>query len=151
MILSAGDIAMLEAIYALIPKMKNCKGLCEDSCTVIPCTDGEKERLELRMGKKFETVERSDGKKRCSALTMDGKCSTYDIRPLICRLFGAVNHPWLRCEHGCEPEQWLPNRDVYPMMLAVEKMAGKTITPDVPGFKKHSDAELRAAAMLLMK
>lgn len=26
--------AKLEAIYSRIPKMKDCKGLCEDSCTV---------------------------------------------------------------------------------------------------------------------
>ena len=34
----------------------------------------------------------------CPALT-DGRCSVYDDRPLICRLWGAVES--MPCPHGC--------------------------------------------------
>ena len=35
----------------------------------------------------------------CPAL-VDGRCSVYEHRPLICRLWGAVES--LPCPHGCE-------------------------------------------------
>ena len=35
------------------------------------------------------------------------ECSVYRDRPLICRLFGLVDHPRMRCEHGCTPTFWL--------------------------------------------
>jgi Fe-S-cluster containining protein len=37
---------------------------------------------------------------RCPAL-VDGRCSVYDVRPLICRLYASAEG--LRCPHGCQP------------------------------------------------
>lgn len=34
-------------------------------------------------------------------------CRIYSIRPMICRLWGCVDHPYLRCPHGCAPDRWL--------------------------------------------
>lgn len=40
----------------------------------------------------------------CAWLTAGGQCSTYETRPLVCRLFGAVRG--MRCPHGCRPQRW---------------------------------------------
>ena len=41
----------------------------------------------------------------CVFLDKEAKrCKVYAVRPMICRLFGAVDHPKLTCPHGCRPE-----------------------------------------------
>lgn len=35
----------------------------------------------------------------CPMLTANG-CGIYEVRPVICRLFGAVDDPMLTCPHG---------------------------------------------------
>lgn len=40
----------------------------------------------------------------CPYLT-DGRCSIYDARPMICRMWGVART--MPCPHGCEPERWL--------------------------------------------
>lgn len=37
----------------------------------------------------------------CPAL-VDGRCSVYDDRPMICRLYGTVEV--MRCPYGCVPK-----------------------------------------------
>lgn len=37
----------------------------------------------------------------CSMLTEDGRCSQYEIRPMICRLYGAAEG--IECSRGCKP------------------------------------------------
>lgn len=45
----------------------------------------------------------------------DGKCVIYDVRPLICRIFGHGEHDNLTCPHG-------KNKNVKPKKLAsIEK------------------------------
>ncbi len=39
------------------------------------------------------------GKLRCKRL-VKGRCSIYDRRPIICRLFGASEDPNFQCPHG---------------------------------------------------
>lgn len=31
------------------------------------------------------------------------RCTVYDIRPAICRVFGSSKHPRLTCPHDCAP------------------------------------------------
>jgi len=142
-------IARLEALYARIPKMKNCNGKCEDSCTVIPVTPLEKERLEAAMGRVFGPVGLPPGKVRCSAL-VDGKCSQYDIRPFICRAFGVVNHPFMKCEYGCKPERWLSGIELYSMINELHGICGEMVTPCVPGWPRLSEEQGLEGARLLL-
>jgi Fe-S-cluster containining protein len=39
------------------------------------------------------------GKEYCEYLDRDGKCSVYEQRPIICRAFGTINSPFLKCKH----------------------------------------------------
>lgn len=141
-------IARLNALYDRIPKMKDCIGKCEDSCTVIPCTVGEKKRIEAHTGQEFKPLGLPPMRVRCSALK-DGRCTVYELRPAICRAFGTVNHPFMKCEHGCVPERWISGMELYEIMNEVEKLMGEMQVPDVPGWHKLSEGEAMAAAALL--
>ena len=102
-------IQALERIYAKIPKIQ-CKKLCQDTCNVVPATQLELDRIEKKSGKRFEPLGELPAKINCSMLAKDGSCSVWNIRPAICRMFGAADHKLLRCHHGCIPERWLSPR-----------------------------------------
>lgn len=99
-------IEELERLYSLLPTIE-CKGLCWNSCGPIDMSDVERERIE-EQGVHIEpfTQERAlrwaqDEPLHCSALTEDKKCSVYDVRPLICRLWGVAES--MPCTYGCKP------------------------------------------------
>ncbi len=83
-----------------------CKGLCEDSCGPIGASPVELRMLAWRgvvPGDPMEALEAYlDGGpvESCPAL-VDGRCSVYEIRPLVCRLWGSVEE--MPCPHGCVP------------------------------------------------
>lgn len=69
-----------------------CKGLCADSCGPIGMTLLEESLLPRPAGFRADLS--------CDFL-IDGRCSVYDDRPTVCRLYGAI--PEMRCGHGCTP------------------------------------------------
>lgn len=87
-------------IYASLPAFK-CKGLCADTCGVIPVFKAERSIVSSAAG--FDTGTMMGTETMKCPLLKDGRCSIYDSRPLICRLYGMVDHPLMRCPHGCEP------------------------------------------------
>lgn len=93
----------LDALYAAVPPMRNCKGLCHHSCSSVMMAEVERDRIRARHGVTvpdgaFE-LERPGG--RCPALNIFGRCTVYEDRPLVCRLWGTI--PDMECPHGCEP------------------------------------------------
>lgn len=48
--------------------------------------------------------------------SLNGGCDIYEDRPIICRLFGAVDTPRLRCPHGRQPTVMLTEQDGYDIM-----------------------------------
>lgn len=109
----------LQAIWDKVPEMEDCKGLCSSSCGPIPAYASERKLIEGRTGKKLQT----DGRMTCSMLTAAGVCSVYGIRPLICRLWGAVeDHPAMRCPHGCKPKRWLTNEEALELFAEIEAL-----------------------------
>lgn len=53
-----------------------------------------------------------------------GTCRVYALRPLICRLWGLVDHPAMRCRFGCIPERWITaeeGREYYRKTLEIER------------------------------
>lgn len=93
----------LERIYRAVPSVA-CQGLCAEYCGPIDMSDEERRRITARgvtIPHASETLQAmadgADGE--CPAL-MDGRCSVYEDRPLICRLWGAVES--MPCPHGCE-------------------------------------------------
>ena len=108
----------LNRLYKKIPNLK-CKGLCSDSCGPIKASKREVERLEEVAGKKLKV----NWTLTCSILTKEGKCSAYEVRPLICRLWGVVKK--MKCPHGCEPEVWLSDRDAFHLMFKAIRIGGE--------------------------
>lgn len=88
----------LRQIYVTIPDV-GCKGLCVQSCAMIPLFPVERAAISGAVGQEVSAV-MADAHGNCPMLT-EGRCSIYAHRPVICRLFGAV--PAMRCPHGCKP------------------------------------------------
>ncbi|MCU1494919.1 MAG: hypothetical protein JWO62_2683 [Acidimicrobiaceae bacterium] len=92
-------------IWSRLPELE-CKGLCQESCGPIDGTAVERNLLKRRgveLVRPMTTVLSmldgiSDG--TCPALA-DGRCSVYEDRPTICRLWGLVAE--MPCEFGCVP------------------------------------------------
>lgn len=108
--------ARLEAIYAQLPKMK-CRGLCSDACGPIEMSVRERQRIEAQAGAITCGLGAS-----CSMLTEDRRCSVYEIRPLICRIWGLTRT--MRCHYGCRPERWLTEEEAARMIAEVDVVGG---------------------------
>jgi hypothetical protein len=94
----------MHAIYDQVPPMTDCKGNCWISCGPASMTPWEHKRL-ADAGHPVtpdELARKAPYDFWCEALGPDGRCMAYDLRPLICRQWGAVE--WLRCPWGCVPE-----------------------------------------------
>jgi hypothetical protein len=100
--------------------------LCGEACGPILLTELEARRLHTAGHKKPRTIrlERVDGShsERCVYLDGRGLCSAYDVRPLICRVWGVVKA--LSCPHGCVPESWLDDLDFVFLAQAIERIGG---------------------------
>ena len=120
----------LQEIYDSLPTVA-CKGLCHESCGVIPMTAKEFDNVTklLKNPVSEEHISRPTRRKvviytpdlKCPVLTV-GQCGAYEARPMICRLFGVVDDQRMRCPHGCEPSRWLKFDDVVELVAAVEKL-----------------------------
>lgn len=120
----------LEKIYAKIPKIE-CKGFCSTECTIIVAYDVEIKRIKERLKKNIffkrsqaeeafykHVIDRS-GCHNCAALK-DNRCSIYDARPLICRMFGVSEG--LTCKHDCKPGRILTFQEAHDIMSEVEAL-----------------------------
>jgi hypothetical protein len=120
---TAGD--QLAAVYARIPGT-NCRGLCQEGCGSIGLTTLEQARIEQRHGLRLPILAVFDD--HCPALNEAGRCTIYDDRPTVCRLWGAV--PSMPCPHGCEPTQMMTDAAGLLALADVEDLAGN---PDRAG------------------
>lgn len=115
--------AKLQELYDRVPEIPDCVGECHESCGPIEMSVRERERIRERTGYLIPRVDelRNGGFGRlasnlaagmkpqeavkgcldCPLLTADKLCSVYEIRPMICRLWGASEA--MPCPHGCHP------------------------------------------------
>lgn len=125
-------IAQLDAVYAELPTI-DCRGLCQASCGPVvqgrSMTEQELLRLQDAGGEKRGRQRRAP--MTCPYLTAEdetGRCSVYEARPIVCRLWGVVAE--MPCPHGCEPEPGLlSDREARVAMAFVETIGGK-LAPD---------------------
>lgn len=90
-------LQMIKDQYKRIPTFECIPG-CVDCCGPVPMTVAEQTLI--------TPLPFRDGNTRCQYATACG-CSIYEHRPLLCRLFGTVDEPKLRCPHGKRPAQLL--------------------------------------------
>lgn len=106
----------IHRIYAEVPDAQ-CKGLCVGACGPVMMSAAEGAALTRKHG---DVPEPLLGSLTCSKL-VDGRCSIYSDRPLICRLYGTTRR--LRCQHGCAPATGLmPERDARKLLLRAERL-----------------------------
>ena len=111
----------LEQVYAQVPTT-NCQGLCADSCCSFAMTVGEQRNIRAQTGVQLPLAHAGSF---CPALTMLKRCGVYDVRPLICRIFGAVAS--MRCGYGCEPDGgFLSDHDAMRLLAQVAEISGDT-------------------------
>jgi Fe-S-cluster containining protein len=92
----------LRAIYDQIPDVP-CTGACTDTCTSFPVPRIEKRIIRRATGVDLGSSMSNPITTRCPLLTPAGRCAAHDIRPLICRLWGACD--LMPCVFGCAPAQ----------------------------------------------
>lgn len=108
----------LDALYATLPRL-DCQGHCHDSCGPIQMSVRERARIVQRAR---EPVTCGAGAS-CSMLDGGRRCRVYDIRPMICRLWGLVKA--LPCPYGCRPEGGLlSDADGMRLLVEAERIGG---------------------------
>jgi Fe-S-cluster containining protein len=114
--------AELDALYAELPTI-DCQGMCWDSCGPIFTSNAEHDRIaeagvDIAQGSFLR-----DGPSLCPALTMLHQCSVYEIRPMICRLWGLSRR--LRCNYGCKPSRVLSEPEMYELLARAFDISGQ--------------------------
>lgn len=122
----------LDALYKQIPEVE-CKGLCHESCTIVPASKLERKRVKDHLGKDiFRPTTDPDGLhsklieivqegkvKDCAALK-EGRCTIYSIRPAICRIFGAATN--LECPYGCKAKEPMSVSDGFALIKKIDDL-----------------------------
>ena len=94
----------------------DCEPGCSACCGLVPFSDAEMKKASA--ARPLLTWERFDARSWVATAALQsfecpflshGRCSIYEIRPKVCQLFGAVDHPQMTCPKGCGPERKLTN------------------------------------------
>jgi Fe-S-cluster containining protein len=128
-----GRSARLDALYAQLPAV-DCVGLCWDSCGPIDMSAAERARIaaagvHIPRGSFY-----GDGPGLCPALTMFKRCGVYEIRPLVCRIWGLTRR--MPCTYGCKPERYLTEPEAYELFAQAFEISGQS--------REAADAHLAA-------
>lgn len=121
-------IKALRELYASLPKIK-CRGLCHKACrTRIDMSLVERARIETVIGEELPEWMSTEHGLSCPLLQPDKRCGVYQIRPMVCRLWGlAVNDSALSCHHGCEPERRLTDVEVFDLQMRSYEIGGQPV------------------------
>lgn len=121
--------AALRRLYDELPTIE-CQGKCQDSCGPIGMSDEEYERICRHLGRPISDAGKADQGVRiwppppdltCPLLGVDGRCTIYRLRPLICRLWGVVES--MPCPYGCRPQpRYLTNREGFVLLQRADGM-----------------------------
>ena len=138
----------LLARYARLPTVE-CKGLCEDECTVIGF-DGVEQEYVADAGLELPVLrprpDLGEGQNRCSWLE-GGRCTHYAHRPWICRIYGGTEHAeelrGVVCPHGCKVTGTLLSVDDTLGLSAAFGIIKPTVTY-LSGMSEHFESVIKA-------
>lgn len=106
---NSAKLAKIDALLINLPTFK-CKDGCSDCCGPVELSRLEYLRCIQVSGRSAEDVRQQmqynlkQGIYSCPLLnSKTGRCTVYEVRPAICRLFGVVRNQLL-CPHGYAPE-----------------------------------------------
>lgn len=111
----------------IITSMK-CDDHCGDCCGIVPCSESEFKRIQAYIAEhKIVPVEQGV----TCPLYIRGKCSVYEVRPMICQIFGHT--PKLKCSHGYNVDD-LSTGEIDKLFQSTGNQVGARHTHDVlPG------------------
>ena len=103
----------LRMLYREVPAVEGCKPACGKCCGPVPWSPAEIERVASRIPPGTERFPAPGGPEgfillanistgSCAFLSAERACTVYDARPLMCRMFGAVDAPNMRCPFGAK-------------------------------------------------
>ena len=125
--------AELQKLYDRIPVIPDCDGRCWTSCGPIGMSDREQQRIR-QAGYKITPYRQAMAMVErfwCEALTEGRRCAVYELRPIICRLWGAVEG--LPCVYGCVPEGgWLSDAEGYRLIAESRRVGNGEPASAVP-------------------
>jgi hypothetical protein len=117
--------AELQKLYDQIPAIPDCDGRCWTSCGPIGMSDRERQRIR-QAGVRITPYEKAMASPErfwCDALTSEKRCLVYSVRPLICRIWGAVEG--MPCVYGCVPEGgWLSDAEGFRLVAESLRIGG---------------------------
>jgi Fe-S-cluster containining protein len=117
--------AELRKLYDRIPAIPDCDGRCWTSCGPLDMSDRERQRIR-QAGHRITPWREAQAWREtyyCEALTAEKRCAVYEMRPLVCRLWGAVEG--LPCVYGCRPEGgYLSDLEGYRLIAASMRIGG---------------------------
>ncbi|WP_435627696.1 YkgJ family cysteine cluster protein [Candidatus Ferrigenium straubiae] len=122
-------LAKIDALLSAIPAFQ-CKEGCYDCCGPVELSRLEYMRCIQASGRSAEDVRlqmqnnQKQGIYTCPLLDANTKkCSVYEVRPAICRLFGVVKGE-LICPHGYAPESstMLSNKQARDILRKVNEL-----------------------------
>ena len=115
----------LQKLYDQIPAIPDCDGRCWTSCGPIGIADRERQRIR-QAGYRITPYEQAMAEVDtyyCEALTRGKQCAVYEMRPMVCRLWGVVEN--LPCAYGCVPEGgYLSEAEGYRLIFESMRIGG---------------------------
>lgn len=125
------DTAKLAAIDLLldaVPKFE-CRPGCDDCCGPLMMSRLEAKRIRRATGVDpmalLTTLAKSKdpGCLTCPFVHPEThRCTIYEIRPAVCRVFGSSEHPRLTCPHGCRPERLMTKAETRSLMDQIDRI-----------------------------
>jgi hypothetical protein len=124
--------ADLRDLYDQVPGISGCKGKCWISCGPIDMSDRERQRIRehgIEITPRQQALEHK-GDYWCEALGPDGRCTVYEDRPMVCRLWGVARS--CRCPYGCVPDGgFLPEDEFSALLMKSRQAGGSSVTGHV--------------------
>lgn len=134
--LSRAEIRHMKKIQQQVPVIE-CKGLCAEACQSVPITPVESYFLISTTGVKVQPAKPNPpgewtpmlGRNTVCPFLQQGRCSIYNDRPLVCRIYG---HPAMgvECKYGCKNNH--PINDERAMQLLDQMWC--VLSDAVPGY-----------------
>jgi hypothetical protein len=126
--MGAGGELTIEQIYSRVPLIV-CKGLCHEVCGAIPVYPAEP-IFQISTftdlvgpGRYGDRVMFSEETMSCPHLSAEKRCTHYEQRPLICRIWGVV--VGMPCEFGCKPERALTDKEAHQLLRQASRLEAR--------------------------
>lgn len=122
----AEAVQALEALYARLPRI-TCQRQCQEACGPVLMS-----RLEWLRVRRHAPGKGTLTPALTCPMLRQGRCAVYGVRPLICRLYGLIDDPRMRCPFGCVPERWVTQAEAQALLEEAQEISTRLFPGQVP-------------------